>query len=276
MIPNHILIVGGPGSGKLRIAKLILGVSELKDVEEDSHSGIILKTELNTKYYQSNLNIMIDEFPADRLSTTNEKKLDQLKVWCDEFKAEECKELREVLDGFIFTLNLDEDPLIGIEQQLEIIYNLKSALYEEEEGFTDVFFLIVGVSKEKMDYLALEDIALQYGLEFVSLNESGTNEYKDKIGKDRIREVLENHEWKNTSNVINGSYEENKRSKLKSEMTQSLLAEDSPDESFLEEFDLTHIMGRLKIAKEQADEFETKEDKEKFAQNVINDLINYI
>lgn len=275
MIPNHILVVGGPGSGKLRIADLILGGKGVDDVDDDSHSGIIIKTDLNTKYYQSKLSIMIDEFPSDRSSTTEQKKLDQLNVWCDEFKAEECKELRDVLDGFIFTINLEKDSLVCIERQVEMIYNLKETLVEMDETFSDIFFIVVGVSEQKVDYLVFEDIVIQYGLEFVYFNESGTNEYKEKMGKDRIIEVLESHEWKNTEDIPNTTYDSSKRNKINGDLTQSLLADETP-ESLSDDVDLAHVMNKLRLAKDQIKDFETKEEKDKFAQTIIDDIINYI
>lgn len=80
MIPNHILILGSPNSGKLRVSKLISNDKDFPEIKEnESHSGIIIKTSLSTKYYHIKLNILIDEYPEERnKSVTDEEKLLEL------------------------------------------------------------------------------------------------------------------------------------------------------------------------------------------------------
>ncbi|WEJ95128.1 Increased recombination centers protein 6 [Yamadazyma tenuis] len=250
------------------------------DVPNESHSGLIVKGELKTKYYSSHVNILIDEYPSIR-TDSNKKAHDhkQLLEWYDEFKKEECKELRDVLDGFIFTINLDTEPLQLVTKSLEVISMLKELLTDESED--DFFCLIVGVSEEIIDYLEVEDSCINNGLEFVYFNEAGTNEYKDRIGKDRIMEVLETHKWRSVDTSSSEKYTENKMRKVNGSLMESLLGNDNNEDNEtdnyenLEEVELTGVLEKLKLAKAEASTM-SHEEKELYVQKVIDDLIDYI
>lgn len=269
MIPNHVLILGYPKTGKIRIADWILSGEKLEDLNAYSHSGLIVKTRLKTNYYLTDLNLLIDEFPSERSNMVNDDlaKFDELKLWYDEFRTPECKELREVLDGFIFTINLDSDSSAYISRCLSLISELKDFL--SSEGDNDIFVVISAISEQIVPFEEIEDVAISNGLEFLYFNESGTNEFKEKIGKDRIIEILETHEWRNIE-PTNNDYEKHKMEKL-SDMTTKLIEPENGSR-----MDFTTVLDKLQVAKGKADSISDVNEKKKYAQTIIDEIIDYI
>ncbi|CAH6723091.1 increased recombination centers protein 6 [[Candida] jaroonii] len=270
MIPNHVLILGCPKTGKIRIADWLSEDEKLENINAESHSGLILKTRLRTNYYSTDLNILIDEFPSERsnINTNDSLKFNELKLWYEEFKTVECKELRDVLDGLIFTVNLDSDSTDYISQSLSLISDLKDFMKSESDN--DIFFIISAISEQKVPFEDVEDIAISNGLEFIYFNESGTNEFKEKVGKDRIKEILETHEWKNID-LGNDDYENHKMQKLDDMRTMLIESEDGSHQ-----MDFTTVLDKLQIAKGKADSISDISEREKYAKTVIGEIIDYI
>lgn len=275
MIPNHILILGSPNSGKLRVSKLISNDKDFPEIKEnESHSGIIIKTSLSTKYYHIKLNILIDEYPEERnKSVTDEEKLLDLEKWFNEFKSEEFGELREVLDGLVFTVNMKADSLEFIEKALETVSEIRTSLGDEESQW-DGFISIIGSTTqgELVDddtVEEIEDLVITHGFEFINLNTQGINEFKEKQGKDRVVELIESHEWTNMEllKVNPDQYEKNKMNKVE-QMKQNLLEEK-------ESMDLDVVFSKLSVAKERAEDM-TQEQKEKYANAIIEEIIDFI
>ncbi|EER35533.1 conserved hypothetical protein [Candida tropicalis MYA-3404] len=275
MIPNHILILGSPNSGKLRVSKLISNDKDFPEIKEnESHSGIIIKTSLSTKYYHIKLNILIDEYPEERnKSVTDEEKLLELEKWFNEFKSEEFGELREVLDGLVFTVNMKADSLEFIEKALETVSEIRTSLGDEESQW-DGFISIIGSTTqgESVDddtVEEIEDLVITHGFEFINLNTQGINEFKEKQGKDRVVELIESHEWTNMEllKVNPDQYEKNKMNKVE-QMKQNLLEEK-------ESMDLDVVFSKLSVAKERAEDM-TQEQKEKYANEIIEEIIDFI
>lgn len=275
MIPNHILILGSPNSGKLRVSKLISNDKDFPEIKEnESHSGIIIKTSLSTKYYHIKLNILIDEYPEERnKSVTDEEKLLDLEKWFNEFKSEEFGELREVLDGLVFTVNMKADSLEFIEKALETVSEIRTSLGDEESQW-DGFISIIGSTTqgELVDddtVEEIEDLVITHGFEFINLNTQGINEFKEKQGKDRVVELIESHEWTNMEllKVNPDQYEKNKMNKVE-QMKQNLLEEK-------ESMDLDVVFSKLSVAKERAEDM-TQEQKEKYANEIIEEIIDFI
>lgn len=275
MIPNHILILGSPNSGKLRVSKLISNDKDFPEIKEnESHSGIIIKTSLSTKYYHIKLNILIDEYPEERnKSVTDEEKLLDLEKWFNEFKSEEFGELREVLDGLVFTVNMKADSLEFIEKALETVSEIRTSLGDEESQW-DGFISIIGSTTqgELVDddtVEEIEDLVITHGFEFINLNTQGINKFKEKQGKDRVVELIESHEWTNMEllKVNPDQYEKNKMNKVE-QMKQNLLEEK-------ESMDLDVVFSKLSVAKERAEDM-TQEQKEKYANEIIEEIIDFI
>mmetsp|Transcript_4746 Transcript_4746/g.5758 ORF Transcript_4746/g.5758 Transcript_4746/m.5758 type:complete len:191 (-) Transcript_4746:6402-6974(-) len=92
MIPNHVLVLGAPNTGKLRICELISSRKlDFTSVDSKSHSGLIFKTDLSTKYYSLRLNLLVDEYPQQRnsLECNSEEEEEEEAMREQEFEGEE-------------------------------------------------------------------------------------------------------------------------------------------------------------------------------------------
>lgn len=282
MIPNHVLILGAPNTGKLRTCQRIVYQNlEFKSVDPESHSGVIFKTDLTTKYYSLKLNLLVDEYPQERRILTESeqgetKKLEGLKKWYDEFISDDFQELREAIDGVIFCLNIDSDSLEYIESCMELFSKIREKL--DEEGNDNFFSVIVGDSQTSKINEAVEDLIIPYGIEYVNLFEKGQGEFRDKIGQDRLYEIIETHEWsqmnlKQQSDL--SAYEDRKQKDL-NDMTEYLINR-KEDEGGIEstKMDLGDILVKVQQAKDNIKNMDDKQ-KEAYANKTINDIIDFI
>ncbi|KAK6894367.1 Increased recombination centers protein 6 [Candida tropicalis] len=206
-------------------------------------------------------------------SVTDEEKLLELEKWFNEFKSEEFGELRKVLDGLVFTVNMKADSLEFIEKALETVSEIRTSLGDEESQW-DGFISIIGSTTqgESVDddtVEEIEDLVITHGFEFINLNTQGINEFKEKQGKDRVVELIESHEWTNMEllKVNPDQYEKNKMNKVE-QMKQNLLEEK-------ESMDLDVVFSKLSVAKERAEDM-TQEQKEKYANEIIEEIIDFI
>ena len=291
MLPNHVLILGAPRSGKLRVANILsknLPSSQLGEVPSDSHSGIIMKASVTTKYYSVDLNLLIDEFPEHRSANiSGEKALQSLNKWTDEFVSEEYQELREVLDGFIFCIDIENDSIDHIESCLEFVGRIRQKLSNNDENDWSGFLAIVGTTTSSVPthesiLEQVEDAVISNGLEFIDLQQNGENEFREKIGTDRLVELIETHEWTHMD-LVSVNYQTNKTNRAK-EMTKGLLdveeEVDNDEEEHNEEhdtktMDLSEIMLKLQVARDNARTL-TSDQREIYINNIIEEMIDYI
>lgn len=266
MIPHNVLILGLPNSGKIRLAQYITGDLDTSTILSNSHSGLIYNSDLITKYFKINLNLLLEEYPEER-GCPPEESIQHLQTWYTEFANDEYEELREALDGVIFTFNMDHTLPDTLQQSLEVISKIKELL-GDWEGFT----VVAGTSEkgiEKSEVEAMEDEVILFGFEFVNCNESGTNEFHDKLGKDRVKEVLDTHEWTNMEFTEN-DYVNNKESKIDL-MTQGLLA----PEDDASKMTLDQLFAKLQVEKSKVEGM-SSETREAYVQQVIDELIDYV
>lgn len=264
MIPNNVLVLGPPKSGKIRIAQYITNDLDTETIQSHSHSGLIYNCDLTTKYFLVSLNLLIEEYPEER--TTGQKEYhEHLEKWQSEFASEEFAELREALDGAIFTFNMESTEPDQLQKSLQVFSKVKDVLGENWEGFC----VVAGTSDHPVDELkveALEDEVLLFGFEFVNFNESGTNEYRDTLGKDRLREVLDTHEWSHTDSADNEKYMKHKEDKVDA-MTKGLLDD--------EKVSLDDLFAKLQVERTKVQEMKS-EDREAYVQKVIGEMIDYV
>lgn len=252
MIPNNVLILGAPKSGKLRAVQCIVGDTDFASVLDESHSGLIFSTNLATKYFTSQVKLLVDEYPESRTDSLNDfSKL--LEHWHSEFSHDDMADLRNAIDGVIFTVNMKRAS--QILKELDLLLQVKNSLQDQEP-----FVVVLGSSDGAIDQAQvtdLEDGAIERGIEFINLEESGENEFGDKIGKDRLREVFEAHDWSNmeVSSSTKKKFETNQYEKL-SGMGQGLLDETN------EPLDLQVLVGKLQAEKQKVTKLSDKEKRE--------------
>ncbi|KAI5953034.1 IRC6 [Candida theae] len=276
MIPNHVLILGPPNSGKLRISDLISrgdANSARSIVQDESHSGIIQTTSLTTKYYTVKLKLMIDEYPSKRTSSiTDDEYISALQEWKRDFFTEEMGELREALDGIIFTYNMNTHPQFLPNLLLEVD-EIRAKL--EQLDNWDGFLSVVGtvpfgeaVELYKMD--AIEDEVITHGIEFINFEKSGINEYKERVGRDRLLELFETHGWSNMELLErdHSKYEKNKVKKLEGMQTRLLNGTDRGP-------DLEDMFSKISLARENASNL-PPEQREKYAKEMVDEFMEFL
>lgn len=298
MFPSHVLVVGGPSTGKLRICEEFTTPDLERLQPNDSHSGLIVPFELSTTYYKVNGKLLIDEYPASREGLHSMKEnevLSALRSWGEEFTSGETKELRECLEGLVFCVDATKSSVKYVESSLEELSRIKGMLDDEsEEGMWPGFLAVVAPQDDD----DIEDLCISQGFEFISLSSSGVNEFKEKVGKERLRELFETHEWKQmerSTKVLsvddnNSEFESRKRDNIsKLGMTVPLLQsndyeDDNENENEregeiegeeLDKLDFSAILLKLNIAKEEIQEMNQSE-REEYANKIIADVMNYI
>ncbi|KAF3989760.1 hypothetical protein FT663_01908 [Candidozyma haemuli var. vulneris] len=265
MIPNNVLVLGPPKTGKVRLAQHITKDLDTSTIPDNSHSGLIYNCDLKTKYFSTQLNLLLEEFPEER-PHKSEECLESLTEWNEAFKSDEYQELREALDGIIFTIDPE---CVSTDEWAELL-NIYSQVRDGLD--TSCFAVVMAAKAEKKDEVKLEqfeDECIQYGIEFVYEGESGINEFKEKLGKDRVLEILETHEWSNISSSEPEEYVKHKESKI-DDMTRGLL-ESEGDESM----PLDQLMDKLRLERSKVEGM-APEEKESYVKQVMEELIDYI
>lgn len=238
---NYVLVFGPPHSGKVRLA-LLLGVPTTPI--SDSHSGLIFRHDIANRHYTLYVSLLVDECARVASESGAESYGESFQKWMAEFALEAYSELREAIDGVIFTIPRND------EVYFEACDKIRDALGD------NIFYLVVSplLSEE------IEDLALSRGFECVDLSAQGVNEYKEKQGIERVKEVLESHEWLHMEKA--DGYLDRKQEKME-EMKESLLAN----------FD--SLVSRIKQEKEVVNSLPEAE-KAAHAKAVVEDLMNFI
>ncbi len=248
---DRLLIVGPPKSGKFTLVKSVFGSLPQNIPKDAPHQGIIHRIELSTKYFKTALDLWIDE-------------TDDLAEWCKEFGSLEAKEAREVINGIIFTFKFD-DGVRKIEEMVEHMTGLIEKFQEDGGDYQWDGFVVGAGFGEQVDEdlkLEIEDLFIMNGIEMVWFEEVGKNEFGEVLGKERIRQVVECHDWEITdfkddpvlsTEEIDGN----------AEMIGLLNGND---------IDLDQILTKLNIAKDEISKLENDEDKHKYAKDVIDSL----
>lgn len=264
---NNILVLGAPGSGKIRLAQFITKDYDTSTIPKDTHSGLVYNTLLVTKYFTLNINLLIEEFPPNRNESTSDIQK-CFKNWYEEFCSDDITELREVIEGVVFTLNMDGLDVAKLEDLLLILNDLKQLLIEN-----DCFFVVMGISNGFLSANAITDIedqVIMNGFEFVNFDESGTNEFKEKVGPDRMQEIFESHEWSQTmkSEITEADYIKHKHEKMLL-MSESLLGSEGRQTPLLE-----NLMGKLRLEKAKVTEMDDG-DKQNYIESLVEEFLEY-
>lgn len=262
-----MLILGAPSTGKIRLAQYITEDYDSSTIPDESHSGLVYNCLLVTRYFTLKINLLIEEFPPDRKCLTVDSSL-FLETWYQEFCSEDMTDLRDVIEGVVFTFSIDDLNPNEFDQQLHILGEMKEVLKKN-----DSFFVIMGISKGEIDELGLADIedqVIMNGFEFINYNASGTNEFKEKLGLDRLREVFETHEWSllEESNITEEDYVKHKQEKMLL-MTESLLPSEEKEGPLLE-----ILMKKLQLEKTKVAEMDDK-DKQTYVDSLVEEFLEY-
>ncbi|OUM52400.1 hypothetical protein BVG19_g1586 [[Candida] boidinii] len=232
-----------------------------------------------------------------------------LKNWCDAFISDEYKEVRDALDALVFTFDLDS-PLEYIELLVEKLSEITDKLDEDTYSTNDAdndedddentntlndfqwngLKLVLGyhnkeisISEDKISQI--EDLMFGSGFEFINLNSKATkNEFGEKSGKLRFRECIETHEWNSInaskSNKSATSSVTDTEKKISSSLIKPLLASDNTigenEDEFKSVEEMEMLISKIKNAKLNASSMRNKEEREKYANDLVSEIMKLI
>ena len=275
MTPNYVLVLGAPHSGKIRVVKYLSNDAEF-EINEASHSGIIVPANLTNKYFSVDVRFLIDEFPDNRDNATEAEQVKAMDKWYQDFSSSEYAELREAIDGVIFCFNLSEVSETYLEKCLSMLEDFRESMEEMDDTWSG-FIVVVGMNLTSPDAVGeIEDAVALRAMEFVNYDEEGTNEFRERLGKDRLREILDTHEWQSLESIPKSpsrcaTYEEARQARAE-ELSEPLTRKPQPMNTKL---DLSEVIGKLDQAKMLMDGM-TEEQKQTYAKGVVNDLLNFL
>ncbi|CAI1974548.1 hypothetical protein SEUBUCD646_0F01060 [Saccharomyces eubayanus] len=155
----------------------------LKDLfHYNTTSATIVKSQTwENKYYKTSFDLYIDSFAS-------------LPEWMKDFVTPECEPLRNVMAGIIL---LTDNKLINPQ---EFLQPLLGVLHP------NTFIVVVNINEEvEQDEIDGLNEAWNNGftnvIEFINWTKSratiGHNEYGERLGLDRIHEIIDTHDWLN-------------------------------------------------------------------------------
>jgi alpha- and gamma-adaptin-binding protein p34 len=182
---RRVLVIGAPGSPVLDIVKDLTGSVPPSD-GTGSVAGSSHEWHVKTEYYETTVPVWIDEIA-------------NVEQWQEEFMKEEAKEVIEAVGAYIYCFHLPANGEISseIEQTLSAV----QAIVEEHAGYdADNVMLAVGMPAAGTDGVTFkqddwDDLCIAKGFEFILYGATGTNEYGERQGFERMQEALEANEW---------------------------------------------------------------------------------
>ena len=118
-----------------------------------------------------------------------------------EFLKPEAKEVVDAVGAWVYCFRVLQNgkPSAEAESTMKAIQEV----LEEHAGYgADVVMLAVAVPRSKAiatdggsDQAEWDDMCIQYSFEYVDYSATGTNEFGEKTGPERLKEALEANEW---------------------------------------------------------------------------------
>jgi len=184
---RRLLLLGAPSCGSLDLTHALTGSAPSPDAS-GSCAGLTHEWDVKTAYYKATVPLWIDEIP-------------NVDEWKEEFLREEAGEVVRAVGGWVYVFRLG-----GADAEVEKTMKALQEVLEAHAGYgAESVLLAVGMpgnkgtgngtalAREKRE--EWDDIAMQYGFEFVEFGAQGVNEFGEKQGVERVREALEANEW---------------------------------------------------------------------------------
>ena len=187
---------------------------------------------LKTAYYTAAVPIWIDE-------------ISDLEQWKDEFSKPEAREVIEAVGAWIYCFSTPAQKKDGEEVAIDAqVEETMKAISEVIDNASDMSWdgtrlaIDMAPSNQGKATVVAEEQCLDCGFEYIHVDAEGKNEYGEKLGLERAKEVLETNEW---SAGVDGEDEEednigsfdNEQAQMNAElwgMKASLLDSDNDDE----------------------------------------------
>ncbi|CAK1361357.1 hypothetical protein CB0940_03257 [Cercospora beticola] len=188
---RHILLLGTRESGTLDVVKDLTGSAPDPHVD-GSTAGLTHEWNAETAYYKANVPIWIDE-------------VSEIQSWKTEFVKAEAKEVVDEVGAWIYCFQRQADGKISPEVE-EALKSIKEVVDQHSLALDTTLLAVAkphgkqAVSSATANQEEQEDLCMQYGFEYVDYSATGKNEYGEKVGFERLKEVLETNEWASGEN----------------------------------------------------------------------------
>jgi len=149
-----------------------------------SCAGLTHEWDVRTAYYNAKVPLWIDEIV-------------DVQEWKEEFMKEEAGEVVQAVGAWVYAFRVGGD---GSIREAEKTLAALQEVVETHAGYgAESVMLVVAMPAAGKQSLDLEknkredwdDVAMQYGFEFVEYGAQGVNEFGEKQGMDRLKEALE-------------------------------------------------------------------------------------
>ncbi|KAF1944738.1 hypothetical protein EJ02DRAFT_340238 [Clathrospora elynae] len=195
--PRRILTIGAPNSGVLALLKELTGSAP--EPASETTAGLTHEWHLETKYYTATLPVWIDE-------------LSNVAEWRTEFTKSEAREVISALGAWVYCFKkpVEERDVDTIKETMQAVADV----IERACGFGgDMVCLAVAMPQSTTPYLEKssdewEELAMEYGFEYVDSEAKGKNEFGEAMGVQRVRAALEAAEWESGEDLDLGDDEE--------------------------------------------------------------------
>ncbi|CAN9285540.1 unnamed protein product [Alternaria sp. RS040] len=272
--PRRILAIGAPEAGVLPLLKELTGSAP--EPTSETTAGLTHEWRLETKYYTATLPIWIDE-------------LANVAEWRTEFTKSEAREVVTALGAWIYCFKkpVETKDLDVIKETMQAV----SDVIERACGYGgDMVCLAVAMPQSITPYLEKsheewEELAMDYGFEYVDSEKKGKNEFGEATGVQRVREALEAGEWESMADLDMGGDEDGFEGSFaaeEAEMNMELFGmkgalagfddDEGPESGDKEVEELEVMMQKMVAIKEMGEGMEEAERK-RFAAKAVNDLL---
>lgn len=239
-------------------------------------AGLTHEWRLETKYYTATLPIWIDELP-------------NVSEWRNEFTKPEAREVVTALGAWVYCFKrpVEQKDLDTIKETMQAI----SDVIERACGYGgDIACLAVAMPQSTTPYLdksneEWEELAMDYGFEYIDSESAGKNEFGEATGVQRVREALEAAEWESSAGLDFGEDEDGFENSFAAEeaemnmelfgMKDALAGYDGDEERETEEKDVEdlEVMMRKMAAIKEMGEGMGEAERKHFAAKAVNDLL---
>jgi hypothetical protein len=242
----------------------------------ETTAGLTHEWRLETKYYTATLPIWIDELP-------------NVAQWRTEFTKPEAREVVSVLGAWIYCFKkpVEEKDVDTIKETMQAVADA----IERACGYGgDQVCLAIAMPQSTTPYLEKsseewEELAMEYGFEYIDSEAKGKNEFGEAMGVQRAREALEAAEWDGADLDFGGEDEEGFEGSFAAEeaemnmelfgMKGALAGLDDGEGGDTEdkEVEELEVMMRKMVAIKEMGEGMQEAERKRFAAKAVNDLL---
>lgn len=271
---RRLLIVGAPDAGVLPLLKELTGSAP--EPTSNTTAGLTHELRIETKYYTATVPIWIDELP-------------NVAEWRTEFTKPEAREVVTALGAWVYCFKrpVEEKDVDKVKETMQAI----SDVIERACGYGgDIACLAVAMPQSVTPYLdksheEWEELAMDYGFEYIDSEKKGKNEFGEATGVQRVREALEAAEWESSAALDFGEDEEGFENSFEAEeaemnmelfgMKNALAGYDGDEEGETDDKDVEdlEVMMRKVVAIKEMGEGMEEGERKRFAAKAVNDLM---